>query len=142
MRLNKEDYREAIGILKRYNYNCLNIINKREEILGVGSQSLDGMPKAPYNISDTVFNQYIQLQEDKELQKSLREVKTVNQAILLVNKDSKYIFEELYIKSKTKWQIIDSGMSERTYERRKNELVYTIHKEIKKWRKNGGIFQK
>ena len=142
MRLNKEDYREAIGVLKRYNYNCLNIINKREEILGVGSQSLDGMPKAPYNISDTVFNQYVQLQEDKELLKSLREVKTVNQAILLVNKDSKYIFEELYIKSKTKWQIIDSGMSERTYERRKNELVYTIHKEIKKLAENWRNFSK
>ena len=142
MRLSKEEYREAEGVLKRYNYNCLNIINKREEILGVGSQSLDGMPKAPYNISDTVFNQYVQLQEDKELQKSLREVKTVNQAILLVNKDSKYIFEELYIKSKTKWQIIDSGMSERTYERRKNELVYTIHKEIKKLAENWRNFLK
>ena len=25
MRLSKEEYREAVGILKRFNYNCLNI---------------------------------------------------------------------------------------------------------------------
>lgn len=142
MRLSKEDYRESVGILKRYNYNCLNIINKNKEILGVGAQNLDGMPKTSYNVSDTVFNQYMQLQEDKELQKSLREVKIVNQAILLVNNDSKYIFEELYVKSKSKWQIIDSGMSERTFERRKKELVYTIHKEIKKLAENWRNFSK
>ena len=38
----------------------------------------------------------------------------------------------MYIKSKSKWEIIDSGMSERTYERRNKDLIYAVHKEIKK----------
>ena len=91
MRLSKEDYREAIGVLKRYNYNCLNIINEREDIMGISSQVSDGMPRAPYSISDTVFNQYVQLQENVSLQKSLKEIRVVNQAILLVKKDSNRI---------------------------------------------------
>lgn len=131
-RLPKEDYNNAVGILKRYNYNCINILNIRADIMSVSVPNSDGMPKAPYNISDSVFNQYIKLQEDKDLQKSLKEYKAVVQALELVSKDSKYIFEELYQKSKSKWDIIDSGMSERTYERRKNELVYAVNKEFKK----------
>jgi len=132
MRLPKEDYNRAVGCLKRYNYNCITIMNIRADIMSIGVPGNDGMPKAPYKISDSVYNQYIQLQEDKELQKALKEYKIVMQALELVSKDSKYIFEELYMKSKTKWQIIDSGMSERTFERRKNELVYAVHKELRK----------
>lgn len=131
-RLPKEDYKNAVGILKRYNYNCINILNIRADIMSISIPNSDGMPKAPYNISDSVFNQYTRLQEDKELQKSLREYKAVVQALELVSKDSKYIFEELYQKSKTKWEIMDSGMSERTFVRRKSELIYAVDKEIKK----------
>lgn len=131
-RLPKEDYKNAVGILKRYNYNCINILNIRADITSISPPSNDGMPKAPYTISDSVFNQYIRLQEDQELQKSLREYKAVVQALELVSKDSKYIFEELYQKSKTKWEIMASGMSERTYKRRKSELIYAVDKEIKK----------
>lgn len=133
MKLNKEDYNKAVKVLKRYNYNCLTIMNIRADILSVGSPSTDGMPKAPYKISDSVYNQYIQLQENKELQKALKEYKVVRQALELVSNDSRYIFEELYMKNKTKWQIIDSGISERTYFRRKNELINAVDKEIKKW---------
>ena len=133
MRLNKEDYNKAVGILKRYNYNCITIMNIRADIMSVGVPANDGMPKAPYKISDSVYNQYIQLQEDKELQKSLKEYKIVRQALELVSNDSRYIFEEFYMKNKAKWQIIDSGMSERTYFRRKNELIEAVDKEIKKW---------
>lgn len=132
MRLPKEDYNRAVGCLKRYNYNCITIMNIRADIMSVGIPTTDGMPKAPYNISDSVYNQYIKLQEDKELQKALKQYKVVRQALELVSKDSKYIFEELYIKSKTKWQIIDSGMSERTFVRRKSELIYAVDKELKK----------
>lgn len=131
-RLPKEDYQNAVGILKRYNYNCINILNIRADIMSLSIPNADGMPKAPYNISDSVYNQYIRLQEDTALQKSLKEYKAVVQALELVSKDSKYIFEELYQKSKTKWEIMDSGMSERTYKRRKSELIYTVDKEIKK----------
>ena len=132
MRLSKEDYREAIGVLKRYNYNCLNIINEREDIMGISSQVPDGMPRAPYSVSDTVFNQYVQLQENVSLQKSLKEIRVVNQAILLVKKDSKRIFEEQYKMGKDKWDIINEGISEGTYKRRHSELVYAVYEELKK----------
>ena len=93
----------------------------------------DGMPKTPYNISDTVYNQYIKLQEDKQLQKSLKEYKAVRQALELVNDDCRYIFENYYQKQKSKWYIMDErGLSERTYWRRKEELIFAVNKEIKK----------
>lgn len=132
MRLSKEDYREAKGCLKRYNYNCIKIMNIRADIMNIGSPSLDGLPKAPYSTSDRVLNSVIKLQEDKDLQEAIKEYKAVVQALELVNKDSKYIFEQLYIMSKTKWEILNSGMSERTFVRRKGDLIYAVHKELKK----------
>lgn len=136
MRLSKEEYRRAVGYLKRYSYNYITIMNIRADIMSVGMPSTDGMPKAPYKISDSVYNQYVRLQEDKELQKALKQYKIVRQALELVNKDSKYIFEELYIKNKTKWQIIDAGMSEATYKRRKQDLIYAVDSELKKMSQN------
>lgn len=132
MRLSKEEYNRAVGCLKRYNYNCINIINIRADIMSISVPEADGMPKAPHSISDSVYNQYIRLQEDKELQESLKEYKAVMQALQLVNKDSKYIFEQLYVRNKTKWEIIETGMSERTFVRRKSELILAVNKEIKK----------
>ena len=136
MRLNKEDYNKSIGILKRYNYNCINILNLRTDIMSISAINIDGMPKAPYNISDTVYNQYIKLQEDKELQKTLKEYKIVRQALELVSEDSKYIFDEFFVKGKRKWDIINEGISERTFERRKKELIYAVYEEIKKLAEN------
>lgn len=133
MRLSKEEYREAEGCLKRYNYNCINIINIRADIMTIGVPNNDGMPKTPYNISDSVYNQYIKLQEDKELQKALKEYKAVRQALELVNEDCIYIFERLYQKRENKWKIIeDLHFSEETYKRRKRSLIYTVEKELKK----------
>lgn len=133
MRLSNEDYKEAVGCLKRYNYNCLNIINIRADILGVSVPENTGMPKAPYSISDTVYNQYIKLQEDKELQKALREYKAVSLAIQLVDEISEGIFNEEFRKSNKKWQVMNIlHISESTYERRKKALIYTVHKELKK----------
>lgn len=133
MRLSKEDYNRAVGCLKRYNYNCINIINIRADIMSISVPENDGMPKAPYSISDSVYNQYIKLQEDKELQKSLREYKAVMQALQLSNKESKYIFEEEYRKDRNKWEIIEElHISEETYKRRKRALIYNVDKEIKK----------
>lgn len=34
-RLSKEDYRRAKKCLKRYNYNCINIINRQSDILSL-----------------------------------------------------------------------------------------------------------
>ncbi len=131
-RLSKEDYRNAVGILKRYNYNCINILNIRADIMSLSATKSDGMPSTPYNISDKVFYQCVRLQEDKELQRCIKEYKAVIQALQLASKDSKYIFEQLYVKSKTKWEIIESGISERTYFRRKKELILAVDKEFKK----------
>ena len=121
MRIPKEEYNKAVGCLKRYDYNCINIVNIQSDILSLSIAPNDGLPKEPYSIGDTVFNKVTQLEENKELNKSIKEYKAVVQALKLVSKDSKYIFEELYRKGNTKWRIIDSGMSERTFERRKNE---------------------
>lgn len=132
MRLSKEDYKKAEGCLRRYNYNCITIMNIRADIMSVGAPSTDGMPKAPYSISDSVYNQYIKLQEDKELQRALKEYKAVRQALELVNTDCKEIFENYYQKQRTKWEIIDkTGLSERTFLRRKKDLIYTVEKELK-----------
>lgn len=133
MRLSREDYKKAEGCLRRYNYNCITIMNIRADIMSVGIPSSDGMPKAPYNISDSVYNQYIKLQEDKELQIALKEYKVVRQALELVNEDCKDIFDNYYLKQKTRWETIDRlGLSERTFVRRKGELIHTVEKELKK----------
>ena len=132
MRLSNEEYKEASLCLKRYNYNCIKIMNIRADIMSIGSPVLNGMPKAPYSVSDRTLKAVIELQENEHLQKAIKEYKAVVQAIELVNKDSKYIFEEFYIKSKPKWEIINSGISERTFVRRKGDLIYAVHKELKK----------
>lgn len=138
-KISKEEYKEAKGCLKRYSYNCINIMNIRNDIMSIGSQTIDSLPKAPYKISDNVLKSVIKLQEDEFLQKSIKEYNAVVQAIeLLKNEDCRYIFENYYMKSKTKWEIIQKGMSERTFERRNQDLIYAVHNELKKWRKSGG----
>ena len=138
MRLSREEYKKAEGYLKRYNYNVINILNIRNDIMTLSAVKLDGMPKAPYSISDSVFNSVIQLQENKELNKSMHEYKIVIQALQLVSDDSKIIFEELYRKGKGKWYIIDDILktSEETFKRRKRQLIYAVDKEIKKLTQN------
>lgn len=132
MRLEKEDYKKAIDILKRYNYNCLNILLINNDIISLGASKYDGQPHAPNNIVDVTLNKVIQLEENKELKKSMYEYKIVEKVKRLISADAKYIFEEVYVKSKTKWEVVESGMSERTFERRKKELVYAVHRELKK----------
>lgn len=108
-------------------------MNIRDDTTGISSPIIDGLPKSKYSISDSTLNKVIQLEENKELQKSIKEYKIVIQALELVSNDSKLIFEELYQKNKYKWDIInDNGLSERTFVRRKSDLIYTVHNEIKK----------
>ena len=132
MKLSREEYKKAEGCLKRYNYNCVTILNIRADILSIGAINYDGMPKAKYKLSDSVANSVVQLQENKYLQVALNECKAVEQALLLVKKDSKYIFEQFYIKNESKWDIINSGISERTFFRRKKELIFAVSKELEK----------
>lgn len=133
MKIPKEEYNRAVGCLKRYNYNCINIMNIQSDILSLSISPVDGMPKAPYSVGDTTLNKVIQIEENEELQKSIEEYKAVVQAVQLVSDDSKYIFDEMYRKQKSKWYIMDEkGLSERTFLRRKYELIYAVDKELKK----------
>lgn len=131
-RLSKEEYKEAKGCLKRYNYNCISIMNIREDIISIGSQSIDGLPKAPYNVSDNVLNSVIKLYENEHIQKCAKEIKAVQQALALVGNDSRDIFDKLYRLGQTKWEIMNSGISEGTYKRRHSDLVYAVDSELKK----------
>ena len=91
------------------------------------------MPRAPYGIGNTTLNKVIQLEENKSLQQSIKEYKAVLQAVQLVGKQSKYIFEKQFRESKTKWDIIYAlNVSEETYKRRKRELIYAVNGELKK----------
>lgn len=132
MRLENQEYRQAVNCLKRYNYNCIKIMSIREDIISVSGMNIDGMPKPKYSKSDMVLNSVIQLQEDEDLKKAIKEVKAVQMALQLVDEDCKNIFEKIYIQSKSKWEVINSGMSERTYFRKKTELITQVNKELKK----------
>ena len=132
MRLENQEYRQAVNCLKRYNYNCIKTMSIREDIMSISGLNMDGMPKPKYSKSDMVLNSVIQLQEDEELKRAVKEVKAVQMALQLVDEDCKNIFEKIYIQSKSKWELINNGMSERTYFRKKTELITQVNKELKK----------
>ena len=127
MRLENQEYRQAVNCLKRYNYNCIKIMSIREDIMSISGLNMDGMPKPKYSKSDMVLNSVIQLQEDEELKRAVKEVKAVQMALQLVDEDCKNIFEKIYIQSKSKWELINNGMSERTYFRKKTELITQVN---------------
>ena len=130
-RLSNEDYKEAVNILKRYDYNCLNITIIPQDIVGIKANVSDGQPKAPYSISDPVFNTFLELQENELLNKSLKEYKIVERAKTILNdKDINYIFENLFRLKRNKWDIINElHMTEETFKRRKRALIYAVHNE-------------
>ena len=131
MRLPNEEYKKATKCLKRYNYNCIKIIDIRADIMNLSGVNIDGLPKSKYSISDNVLDSVIKLQEDEDLQEAIKEYKAVRQAIEIIHKDSVYIFEELYRKGTSKWDIINAlNVSEETYKRRKRELIYAVYEEI------------
>lgn len=132
MKLENKEYRQAVNCLKRYNYNCIKIMSIREDIMSISGMSMDGMPKPKYSKSDLVLNSVIQLQEDEDLKRAIKEVKAVQMALQLVDEDCKNIFEKIYIQSKSKWELINNGMSERTYFRKKTDLITQVNKEFKK----------
>ena len=132
MKLENKEYRQAVNCLKRYNYNCIKIMSIREDIMSISGMNIDGMPKPKYSKSDLVLNSVIQLQEDEDLKRAIKEVKAVQMALQLVDEDCKDIFEKIYIQSKSKWELINNGMSERTYFRKKTDLITQVNKEFKK----------
>ena len=102
MRLDKQDYKNAIGALKRYNYNCINIINIQSDILSLSIAPVSDMPKTPNKIANTTLDKVIQLEENEELKQSIKEYKSVVQALQLVDKTAKEIFEEEFRKRRRK----------------------------------------
>ena len=80
-----------------------------------------------------MLNKVIQLEENEELQKCIKQYKIVRQALELLDQDCKDVFEKLYQQKKSKWTIIDElGFSEETFKRRKRKLIYTVYEELKK----------
>lgn len=75
-------------------------MNIKMDIMSIGSPNFDGMPKAPYKITDSVLNSVIQMQENKAIQQSIKEYHIVVQALELTDKITKEIFEEEYQKRK------------------------------------------
>ena len=133
MRIPKEDYQKSKSCLKRYTYNCLNILMIRSDIINISAVNLDGLPHSKYSINDIVANSVIKLEENKELQQSIKEYNAVKKALLLVDDDSRYIFEHIYEKKDmSKWEIVNSGMSERTFQRKYQDLIYKVYEELKK----------
>ena len=101
--------------------------------MSINSICYDGMPHTKNLNSDVVLNKVIELQENKELNNCMKEYKAVVQALALLNEDCKYIFEKYFQKNISKWDIMNNkGMSERTFVRRKSELIYAVYMELKK----------
>lgn len=98
-KLSKEEYNRAKSCLQRYNYNCINIMNIQSDILSLSVAPCYGLPKAPYAVGNITLNKVIQLEENKNLQKSINEYKSVAQALILINdKITNDIFKEEYQK--------------------------------------------
>lgn len=133
MRLSREDYREAEGCLIYYNYNCATILCVEANTSYLTASNYNGMPKAPYSISNPVEKIVIQKDEDKSYKKALKQYKAVEMAKLRVSDECLTIFELFYRGKKNKWRVIyESGFSERTFLRRKKDLIYAVYEELKK----------
>lgn len=133
-RLSKEEYNRARDCLKRYNYNCIKIINIQSDILSLSIAPADGLPKAPYSVGNPTLKKAIQLEENKELQQSIKEYKAVVQALLYINDPIvREMFIEEYQKGQeNRWKIIEKlNISEASYKRKKQQLIYAVNNELK-----------
>lgn len=62
-----------------------------------------------------------------------REAEIVEKALLLVDNDSNHIFIEEFCKKRNKWDImIELGLSDSTYKRRRKEIIYAVNNELSK----------
>lgn len=134
MRLSKEDYRAAEDALWNYNYNLKEIIQLEADIINIGIPNRCGLPNAPYRVSDSTFAAVLRLEEYPERRAMLKQKNAVERAIEKVRHDDAVLIFNLYYKDKMSWQstIEKIGMSERTFSRRKQELIEAVHKELKK----------
>lgn len=134
MRIDKNEYNYAKRCLKRFNFNKLNILMRRADITSLSAVKIDGLPKGKNNISDMVGMTAIRLEEDKELNKSLKEYKAVLLAREIIDEDSKYILDHIYdMKDMNKWDVIsERPMSEGSYKRKHSNLIYEVLNQLKK----------
>lgn len=107
--MRKSDYNRAKNILKRYGYNSIEITKKGIDIL--------------------------EDEHEDTLQVCINEYKIVKNALKLAHKDCEEILQKYYVKRMSKWEICEEGMSERTFERRLQDLIYNVAKENKKMQK-------
>lgn len=135
MRIPKEEYNNARACLQRYAYNCRYILTRRDDIMQLSGVNMDGMPHSKYSISDIVANAVIKLDEDSSIKQSIKEFDIVQNALLLVDHDTKMIFEYLYEKKDKnigKYEICDAiGISEDTFKRKHRNLVYAVYETMK-----------
>lgn len=136
MRIDKNEYRYAKRCLKRFNYNKLNILMRRTDLMSLSAVGIDGLPKGKNKISDIVGQTVVRIEEDKELNKSIKEYKAVLLAREIIDDDCKYILDHIYdMKDMNKWDVIYSEerpMSQRTFERKHSSLIYAVKKQLKK----------
>ena len=127
MKLSKENYNKAIGVLKRYNYNCINI--KEANLYSVEAINYDFVPSKTNKINNIVLNKIIEKEDNVELRKSIEEYNIVQKVLSLISKESEKIFEEEFVKKNNKWKVIENlNLTESTYKRRKKELIDTTYK--------------
>ena len=132
-RISDEKYKEAKGCLKRFAYNKLNILTIRFDLIGITGVNYDNELSKTNKINDIVANSVIRLEENKELQRSIKEYKAVELAKKLVDDDSLYILEHLYDKQDMrKWEIINNVMSDSTFRRKHKSLVLAVYDILKK----------
>lgn len=136
MRIDKNEYRYAKRCLKRFNYNKLNILMRRTDLMSLSAVGIDGLPKGKNKISDIVGQTVVRIEEDKELNKSIKEYKAVLLAREIIDDDCKYILDHIYdMKDMNKWDVVYSKerpMSQRTFERKHSCLIYEVEKQLKK----------
>ena len=126
-RISDEKFKEAKGCLRRYAYNKLNIVTIRFDIMNISAVDYSSGSVKTNSISDTVGNSVIQLDENKALKNSMREIKAVEMAKKIIDEETLYILEHLYDKKDmSKWEIIGNGVSERSFYRKHKELILKI----------------
>jgi hypothetical protein len=136
MKLSNEEYKEAEECLLNYRYNSVAKDTIPKDIINISSPSI-GAVKAPYSTSDSVFNNYLNLEEDIELKKVLTQYKAVENAKLLLTEDEEVVLNNFYIKRENKYKVMDIlHIADRTFARRKKNLIYKVHKELKKLARN------
>ena len=134
MRIDKNEYRYAKRCLKRFNYNKLNILMRRTDLMSLSAVGIDGLPKGKNKISDIVGQTVVRIEEDKELNKSIKEYKAVLLVREIIDDDCKYILDHIYdMKDMNKWDVVrERPMSEGTFKRKHSNLVYKVLEQIKK----------